>query len=112
MGQKKLEGSYFTDPGVFREEMERFYFRMWVCAGRTEQIDKAGQYFLAHLAGESVILTRDNDGQVRAFYNVCRHRGTQICSKECGEFLERIQCPYHAWTYGLDGTLLSAPHTE
>ncbi|HTP69202.1 MAG TPA: aromatic ring-hydroxylating dioxygenase subunit alpha [Dongiaceae bacterium] len=112
MPEKTLEGRYFTDAELFREEMEQFYFGMWVCAGRSEQVEKAGQYFLARVVGESVIVTRDGGGVVRAFYNVCRHRGTQICTAECGEFTGRIQCPYHAWTYGLDGDLLAAPHMD
>lgn len=109
---KTLEGRYFTDPERFRSEMERFYFGMWVCVGRSEQTEKAGEYFLVDVAGENLIVTRDENGLVRAFYNVCRHRGTQICEGMQGDFAGRIRCPYHAWTYGLDGRLLAAPHTE
>jgi glycine betaine catabolism A len=109
---KTLEGRYFTDPELFRSEMERFYFGMWVCVGRSEQAEKAGEYFLVDVAGENVIVTRDEKGLLRAFYNVCRHRGTQICEAKQGEFAGQIRCPYHAWTYGLDGRLLAAPHTE
>jgi len=112
MLMKTLEARYYTDLEVFREEMERFFFGMWVCAGRSEQIEKPGDYFVADVAGESVIVTRDGDGRVCAFYNVCRHRGTQICKEGEGRFAGRIQCPYHAWTYGLDGRLLAAPHME
>jgi len=112
MLSKALEGRYFTDPEIFRAEMERFYFGMWVCVGRSEQIATAGKYFVAEVAGESVIVTREEGGGVRGFYNVCRHRGTQLCAEPTGEFAGRIQCPYHAWTYGLDGRLLAAPHME
>jgi glycine betaine catabolism A len=110
--QTTLPAKYYTDGEIFREEMERFFFGMWVCAGRGEQIGKAGDYFLAEVAGESVIVTRDSGGVVRAFYNVCRHRGTRMCREAEGKFAGRIQCPYHAWTYGLDGRLLGAPHME
>jgi glycine betaine catabolism A len=110
--QTTLPAKYYTDAGIFREEMERFFFGMWVCAGRSEQIGKAGDYFLAEVAGESVIVTRDSGGVVQAFYNVCRHRGTRMCREAEGKFAGRIQCPYHAWTYGLDGKLLGAPHME
>ena len=110
--QKTLPGRYYTDEGIFREEMERFYFGMWVCAGRNEQIAAKGQYFPVEVAGESVIVTRDGSGEVRAFYNVCRHRGTRMCVEGEGTFAGRIQCPYHGWTYGLDGKLLGAPHME
>jgi len=109
---KTLEGRYFTNAGIFRAEMERFYFGMWVCAGRSEQIEDAGKYIVVDVAGESVIVTRDEGGRVRAFYNVCRHRGTQICAEAKGEFAGRIQCPYHAWTYALEGKLLAAPHMD
>jgi glycine betaine catabolism A len=110
--QMTLPARYYTDESVFREEMERFYFGMWVCAGRVESIAKAGEYFLADVAGESIIVTRDTGGSIKAFYNVCRHRGTRMCVETHGEFAGRIQCPYHGWTYGLDGKLLGAPHME
>ncbi|HTQ95936.1 MAG TPA: aromatic ring-hydroxylating dioxygenase subunit alpha [Candidatus Acidoferrum sp.] len=110
--QMTLPARYYTDESVFREEMERFYFGMWVCAGRVESIARAGEYFLADVAGESVIVTRDAGGSLRAFYNVCRHRGTRMCVETRGEFGGRIQCPYHGWTYGLDGKLLGAPHMD
>jgi glycine betaine catabolism A len=110
--QKTLPARYYTDSEVFRQEMEDFFCGMWVCAGRDEQIANAGEYFLAEVAGESIIVTRDGSGVVRAMYNVCRHRGTRMCREAGGKFAGRIQCPYHGWTYGLDGRLLGAPHME
>jgi Rieske 2Fe-2S family protein len=109
---KTLPGRYYTDPAVFRQEMETFFCEMWFCSGRTEQIQAPGDYYLCEVAGESIIVARDSSGAVRAFYNVCRHRGTRLCSVEHGKFDNRIQCPYHGWTYGLDGKLLGAPHME
>jgi glycine betaine catabolism A len=109
---KTLPARYYTDPEVFREEMERFFCQSWVCAGRTEQIEKAGDYFLREIAGESIIIARDQSGTVRAFFNVCRHRGTRIVTVPEGSFAGRIQCGYHGWTYGLDGRLIGAPHME
>jgi Rieske 2Fe-2S family protein len=105
-----LPGRYYTDGGIFRQELERFFFNKWVCAGRTEQVAKAGDYFLCEVGGESIIVTRDAAGGLRAFYNVCRHRGTRMCRESHGAFAGRIQCPYHAWTYALDGKLIGAPH--
>jgi Rieske 2Fe-2S family protein len=64
------------------------------------------------VAGESIIVLRDRSGRVRAFYNVCRHRGTRLCEAPVGKFSQTIQCPYHAWTYRLDGRLTGAPHME
>lgn len=107
-----LPAGYYTNPQVFREEMERFFFGMWISAGRTGQIPNPGDYFVRLVAGESIIVTRDDGGAVRAFYNVCRHRGTRMCPEPEGRFAGRIQCPYHGWTYGLDGALIGAPHME
>ena len=110
--QNTLPARYYTDPENFRREMESFFFRMWICAGRSEQIRQAGDFFLREVAGESIIVTREPAGELRAFYNVCRHRGTRMCREAEGHLAGRIQCPYHGWTYGLDGRLLGAPHME
>ena len=79
--------------------------REWLCVGREESIHEPGDFFIAEPAGENLIVTRDTDGGVRAFFNVCRHRGTRLCKAASGHFQGSIQCPYHAWTYGLDGAL-------
>jgi glycine betaine catabolism A len=105
-----LPARYYTDPDLFRDEVERFYCQTWICAGRANQIPTAGDYFLREIAGESVIITRDGGSSLRAFFNVCRHRGTRICANAEGHFAGRIQCGYHGWTYGLDGGLIGAPH--
>jgi Rieske 2Fe-2S family protein len=107
---KTLPGRYYTDAELFPDEFERFFFRMWVCAGRTEQVANPGDYFVREMGDESIIVTRNESGIVNAFYNVCRHRGTRICPTREGKFAGRIQCPYHGWTYGLDGKLIGAPH--
>jgi glycine betaine catabolism A len=107
-----LPGRYYTSPDIFRAEVERFYFGRWICAGRAVEIPKPGDYFLRDIAGESVIVTRDTAGAVNAFFNVCRHRGTRMCTEAAGAFDGRIRCPYHGWTYGLDGSLLGAPHLD
>jgi len=105
--QMTLPARYYTDPEIFRQELETFFRSMWVCAGREEQVENPGDYFLSEVAGESIIATRDSGGALRAFYNVCRHRGTRMCREDHGKFAARIQCPYHGWTYGLDGRLLA-----
>jgi glycine betaine catabolism A len=107
-----LPSRYYISPDIFREEIERFFFQSWVCAGRAEAIPASGDYFLREIAGESIIVVRDGSGGVRAFYNVCRHRGTRMCTAPTGNFGGRIQCPYHGWTYGLDGKLIGAPHMD
>ena len=107
-----LPQRYYTDPVCFQREMEAIHFDMWLCAGRSSQIPDAGDYFLRQFANASVIITRDDQGNIRAFHNVCRHRGTMLCQQDEGKFAGRIQCQYHAWTYKLDGTLAIAPHME
>src|SRR5580704_1149603 len=110
--QKTLPARYYIDPENFRREIESFFCKMWIGAGRSEQVAHAGDFFLREIAGESIVVTRDVGGVLRAFYNVCRHRGTRMCREAEGKFAGRIQCPYHGWTYGLDGRLLGAPHME
>lgn len=107
-----LPQRYYTDPEWFQREMEAIHCDMWLCAGRTAQIPHAGDYFLRRFAHANVIIVRDEEGGIRAFHNVCRHRGTLLCTEGSGSFAARIQCPYHAWTYKLDGSLVSAPHMD
>src|SRR5262244_2087343 len=108
--QTTLPQKYYIDPDVFADELERFYCRGWVCAGRAPEIARPGDYFLREIGRESIIVVRGEDGAIRSFYNVCRHRGTRICPNAEGRFLGSIQCGYHGWTYGLDGRLTGAPH--
>src|SRR5262249_12008488 len=105
-----LPRRFYADPEFYRAELERFYFDRWICAGRADQIPNAGDYFTRSLGDESVIITRDKAGDIHALFNVCRHRGTRLCEQTDGHFADRIQCPYHNWTYGLEGRLLAAPH--
>jgi glycine betaine catabolism A len=107
-----LPQRYYTDPEWFQREMEAIHFDMWLSAGRANQIPKPGDYFVRNFANASVIIVRDDQGVIRAFHNVCRHRGTLLCQEDAGRFAGRIQCQYHAWTYKLDGTLANAPHME
>jgi len=108
-GAKTLEQKYFVSPEIFAEEQEKIFSRCWMLVGHQSQIGKGGDYFTAQVAGESLIIIRDQRGTVRGFYNVCRHRGTRLREDACGH-VSAIQCPYHAWTYGLDGRLIGAPH--
>ena len=111
-GASTLPAAFYTDDAYFQREMDRLFARMWVCAGRTEQVEKPGQFIVRELLGESIIVTSNSAGKVNAFYNVCRHRGTKLCTEREGAFPGSIQCPYHAWTYDLDGRLIGAPHME
>ena len=111
-GASTLPAAFYTDDTYFRREMDRLFARMWICAGRTEEIEKPGQFVLRDVLGESMIVTSNAAGKVNAFYNVCRHRGTKLCTEHKGSFAGSIQCPYHAWTYDLDGRLIGAPHMD
>jgi len=104
-----LPRQFYADAEFYRRELERFYFTRWICAGRADQIPNAGDYFTRTVADESIIVTRDEHGDIHALFNVCRHRGTRLCERNEGHLPLRIQCPYHSWTYDLQGRLLAAP---
>jgi Rieske 2Fe-2S family protein len=111
-GARTLPARYYTDQALFKEELDGLFGRMWFCAGRSEEATRAGQYFIRELNGHNIVVTRNTSGRVRAFHNICRHRGTRICSEASGQLSGSIQCPYHAWTYDLDGRLIGAPHMD
>src|SRR6266513_703527 len=118
-GAKTLPQRYFVSAEIFRQEQEQIFSTQWLLVGHQSQIADAGGYFLVSVppssvngaAGESLIITRDKSGAIHGFYNVCRHRGTRLKEDACGH-ASVIQCPYHAWTYGLDGRLIGAPHMD
>ncbi len=109
-GAKTLPGKYFSSSEVYEQETRRIFRTKWICVGCASDIPHAGDYFLHEMDGESFIVVRDDQAKVNCFYNVCRHRGTRIQEESCGHFKSRIQCPYHAWTYDLHGSLKSAPN--
>ncbi|MGH9749383.1 MAG: aromatic ring-hydroxylating oxygenase subunit alpha [Candidatus Polarisedimenticolia bacterium] len=94
---------------VFDLEKERIFSRNWFCVGREEQIPAPGDYMTRDVVDENVLVVRDDAGGLRAFYNACRHRGTRLCEGE-GSAGKAISCPYHAWTYALDGRLIATPN--
>ena len=119
---KTLPQSYFIAPEVFDVEREKIFSKQWLLLGHQSEVANPGDYFVREVppspkgygatsAGESLIVTRDKSGEVHVFYNVCRHRGTRLCEEQSGH-AAAIQCPYHAWTYGLDGRLVGAPHMD
>jgi glycine betaine catabolism A len=117
MSEKTLEAMslparYYTDPDYYRAELEWFFFGMWFHAGRATEIPNRGDFVIREVAEESVILVRGERGQLGAFYNVCRHRGTRLSEQRSGTFAATIQCPYHAWTYDLGGCLVAAPQMD
>ncbi|MGN6792801.1 MAG: aromatic ring-hydroxylating oxygenase subunit alpha [Streptosporangiaceae bacterium] len=128
-----LPKASFVSESEFRRERDVIFFADWFCVGRADSLTEAGSFLAADVAGESIILVRGDDCGLRGFYNLCRHRGSRLVPPEdaapesievdadrttspgsgpgwrTGCFAGSIRCPYHAWTYGLDGTLRSAP---
>src|SRR5436190_13052032 len=105
-----LPGRYYYDPAIYEMELERIFSQMWVCVGRADAITGAGAYEVVTVGRESIIVVRGRDDVLRAFLNVCRHRGARLCNEASGKLKGSIQCRYHAWTYGLDGRLIVAPN--
>jgi Rieske 2Fe-2S family protein len=104
-----LPAAAYTDEAVFTWELEHFLERSWVCVGRSDGLAGAGDQRAVSLGRESALLVRGEDGTLRAFYNVCRHRGHELMEVGVARCRKFIRCPYHAWAYGLDGELKGAP---
>jgi glycine betaine catabolism A len=104
-----LPGRDYFAPGVFELERERIFFRHWCYLGRADGLDEPGDFLAADVAGESILVVVGKDGALRAFYNVCRHRGSRLCDETGGSFRGAIKCPYHAWSYSFDGRLIGTP---
>ncbi len=102
-----LEQGFYRHPAVFEADVARVIAPVWHAVDHVSRIPDPGDYFLFEIAGESIIVIRDRDHEVRAFYNVCRHRGSRICREKDGN-VKLLTCPYHAWSFDLDGTLKAA----
>ncbi len=107
--EKTLPYSWYTDPENLEQERERIFLPAWHYVGHTGRLAEPG-FFATEVARTPVVVTRDRDGVLRGFVNVCRHRGFALAAGE--QSRETLQCPYHAWTYGLDGRLRKAPRSE
>ncbi|MFK8909195.1 aromatic ring-hydroxylating dioxygenase subunit alpha [Streptomyces sp. YS-3] len=107
---RTLPGRYYCDPAVFVREQERIFEALWFCAVRAADLDRPGAFRTVQVGRESVLVVRTSEGALRAFLNVCRHRGARVCAEESGTVRRTLQCPYHAWTYDLDGRLVAAPN--
>ncbi|HEV2878787.1 MAG TPA: aromatic ring-hydroxylating dioxygenase subunit alpha [Candidatus Eremiobacteraceae bacterium] len=117
-----LPRDFYFSEDIYTREKEHIFYSEWFCAGREEQIPKAGDYLLLEVAGERILVVRTKDGELRAHFNTCRHRGCQLVlhdkaepsadsrSGPLGTFPGAIRCPYHAWTYTLEGDLRTAPY--
>jgi Rieske 2Fe-2S family protein len=105
-----LPGVAFTSPEIFAREQELIFERLWFCAVHGSEIAEPGQFRVVPVGRESVLVTRALDGSAHALLNVCRHRGALVCTEPAGRTRRNLRCSYHAWTYALDGSLVSAPH--
>ena len=104
---RSLEQRFYTDPEIYALELENIVTRTWIFAGHQSQLAAAGDYFVLNVANESAIVVRNSDGEIKAFANVCRHRGSLVCLETNGN-QRKFECPYHGWMYDTDGNLTAA----
>jgi choline monooxygenase len=103
-----IPSSWYIDPEVAELERKTVFSRSWQVAGRAGQLQAPGQYVTCDVAGEPLLIVRGNDRGLRGFFNVCRHHAAAVMTESCGE-ADQLRCPYHGWTYSLNGELRSAP---
>ena len=103
-----IPGPWYLDERIAELEREKVFGGNWIAVGRTDQVSAPGQFFTVELGGEPLVIVRGADSELRAFFNVCRHHAAAVVNVPCGT-AQHLRCPYHGWTYGLDGTLKGAP---
>jgi choline monooxygenase len=103
-----IPAPWYLDARVEQLERECMFGRNWIAVGRLDQVAAEGQFFSVEIAGEPLVIVRGSDGVLRAFFNVCRHHAAAVANVPCGT-VQHLRCPYHGWTYGLDGALKGAP---
>ena len=109
--EKSIPNHYHYDLEHYKRELEVFWYRMWINVGRSEEIASPRDYLVKTIGEQNIVITRDLKGNLRAFHNTCRHRGSILCTEAKGKFEGgSIVCPYHAWTYSLEGDLIATPH--
>jgi choline monooxygenase len=108
---RTIPNSWYTSADIYAQEREQVFARSWQVVGRTDQVMSPGSYLTANIAGEPALVVRGEDGVLRAFFNVCRHRAAPILNEECGS-VTKLRCRYHGWTYDLAGKLRGAPEFE
>ncbi len=102
-----LDQRFYSDPAIYELELERIIYRHWIFAGHVSQLPEPGDFRVLNVAGESAIIVRGSDGELNAFANVCRHRGSLVCLEDKGH-VDKFACPYHGWMYDIDGKLFAA----
>ena len=105
-----LPAAWYRDPAQYQRELDTFWYDRWIAVAREEEIPAPGDWRAARIGTQPIIILRTRSGEIKGFHNVCRHRGSVLCTEETGSFpRKRIVCPYHAWTYDLDGRLVATP---
>ena len=100
--QPSLPAKLYSDPAVYQQELTKIWYQQWIYAGRVDDLSRPGDYMLTTIGNQTIIITLNREGQIRAFYNTCRHRGAELCQAQQGHFKQgRITCPYHRWSYSL-----------
>ena len=108
--QAGLPATWFHHPAHYARELEAFWFRRWIAACREEEVPGPGAWRVVRIGSQSIVMIRNKRRRIRAFHNTCRHRGSILCTVESGTFARhRIVCPYHSWTYDLEGKLIATP---
>ena len=105
-----LPNHFYTDPAVYEMEKDKLFYRTWQYVGHVSKLQNPGDYLTARIADQSILVSRGKEGELRAFYNVCKHRAHELLEGEGNASV--IVCPYHTWTYQLSGELIRAPHAE
>lgn len=108
---RTIPNTWYTRPDVYAAERDAVFARSWQLVGRREQVAERGAYLTAEIAGEPVLVVRGEGGELRAFFNVCRHRAAPLCTDECGT-VTKLRCRYHGWTYDLAGQLRGTPEFD
>jgi len=106
-----IPAPWYVDPRIGELENQTVFSGTWQMVGRTDQVEKPGQFVTASVAGEPIVVVRGNDGMLRGFYNVCRHHAAAVVIEACGQ-ATILHCPYHGWNYGLDGSLKGMPEFD
>jgi phenylpropionate dioxygenase-like ring-hydroxylating dioxygenase large terminal subunit len=106
-----LPAPFFYDPAVYEDEKREIFLKSWHLVGHLNDFRETGDIVVETLLDQSVLVMKGSDGQIRAFHNVCQHRGNRLVETRRSK-ARAITCGYHAWTYGLDGSLRGAPRTE
>jgi choline monooxygenase len=106
-----IPGPWYVDARIAEVEAQTVFSKTWQMVGRSEQVEKQGQFVTANVAGEPIVVVRGNDGLLRGFYNVCRHHAAAVVTEPCGQ-ASILHCPYHGWNYGLDGSLKGMPEFD